>query len=377
MTTSEDSAKPVSGVPQPLIDLWNGVAQLIASQPEFSPVRRWVAYFNTSRDGLIQGLPSFDAAREAIGATPLFTERYGQNNTERLTLEIMYNVAARTSSSQGADALTSAWADFIQELSDPVWHNYGVANVRFLESVENESFTLPTGVSIRGRSFDELLAMGFAEQTFSSLADDWGGGGSSKYVCLVERAVPKTPDNVVTSDGTLVVEALRLINALRLVGEGDITIGPMWFTRKSVFPIGAAGNIRAGWSVPAQLGGTRYRLTESLGADAAEVFANLTTLDEKGYGAGVGNLDLALRSFYGTYDRFPLYSDSQLVDAVTALEALLSTSDTEITFRLSLRVAALLGRDEQDRRQIFDGMKRFYDARSKHPGAPGSRNQHS
>jgi hypothetical protein len=116
--------------------------------------------------------------------------------------------------------------------------------------------------------------------TLSSLTDDWSGWGASPYVCLVEKLVPKTPENVVTDDGTLWVSGARLINAFRLVGEGDISIGPMWITRKSVFRIGAGGVARVGWSIPAPTIGAPYRVTRTLGARAAEVFASLAALDE-------------------------------------------------------------------------------------------------
>jgi hypothetical protein len=87
-------------------------------------------------------------------------------------------------------------------------------------------------------------------------------------------------------------------------------------------------------------------------------------LEEHGYGNGPGNLGLALRSFTSSYDRFPANRESQLVDTITAAEAVLG-SGTEITFKLAFRVAGMLGRTTPERVQVFDDMKRFYDVRSK------------
>lgn len=53
------------------------------------------------------------------------------------------------------------------------------------------------------------------------------------------------------------------------------------------------------------------------------------------------------------------------MDIITAAEALLATGTTELTFKLSFRVAGLLGRTTEERLRIFDAMKRFSDVRSK------------
>ena len=64
-----------------------------------------------------------------------------------------------------------------------------------------------------------------------------------------------------------------------------------------------------------------------------------------------------------TYDRWPLGQDLQLLDCVTALEALLGTG-TEISFKLAFRVAALLAESDPERAEMLKLMKDFYDTRS-------------
>jgi hypothetical protein len=65
-----------------------------------------------------------------------------------------------------------------------------------------------------------------------------------------------------------------------------------------------------------------------------------------------------------TYDRWPPSGDSRILDAITAVEAVLG-SGIEITFKLSFRVAGILGGDDADRAAIFREMKAYYDLRSK------------
>jgi hypothetical protein len=95
----------------------------------------------------------------------------------------------------------------------------------------------------------------------------------------------------------------------------------------------------------------------------SQIYAELKTLEKTGYGASPGNLAIALRSFMGTYDRWPTLQDTQLLDTITALEALLGT-ETEIAFKLAFRVAALLASSDAERAQMLKTMKVFYDTRS-------------
>jgi len=67
-------------------------------------------------------------------------------------------------------------------------------------------------------------------------------------------------------------------------------------------------------------------------------------------------LDLYAREEFGSMD---------VVNALTALEAVvLNGSKTELTYRLSMRIAHLLGPDATSRKTLFDDMKEFYDLRS-------------
>ncbi|SPE43060.1 hypothetical protein SBA3_790012 [Candidatus Sulfopaludibacter sp. SbA3] len=193
--------------------------------------------------------------------------------------------------------------------------------------------------------------------------DDWAGFGASSFVIVTEDLVPKQPSNVILmGTGTVWAKAARSIQACRLAAAGDIGIGPMWAVRACRFNAGIGGPDRVGVSVPTT--GSETVWSDSIGEAYPQIYAQLKQLEKAGYGASPGNLDIALRSFMATYDRWPNWPDSQILDLTTALEALLGT-ETEIAFKLAFRVAALLAGNDTERAQILKTMKDFYDTRSK------------
>lgn len=74
-------------------------------------------------------------------------------------------------------------------------------------------------------------------------------------------------------------------------------------------------------------------------------------------------LDLALRYYNSAKER--KNNEDKLIDYMVVLEALYLRGGPELNFRLSHRVASLLGEDEQKRLEIFNNMHALYDLRSK------------
>jgi hypothetical protein len=214
---------------------------------------------------------------------------------------------------------------------------------RTLANGQIKHLDLGDGISIRGRHFEELRSLGFATPVLDRIASDWEGFGASSFVMVTESTRPKNasePDNLLSLDSATVwTKAMRAIGALRLLAGGDVSIGPMWVVRVARFDVGLGGIQSAGVAIPAL--GTQYVWTDEIRSTYASVYAELGTLEKVGYGKAPGNLDLALRAFMATYDRWPPGADSYLLDSVTALEAVLG-SGTEIAFKLAFRVAALL-----------------------------------
>jgi hypothetical protein len=149
---------------------------------------------------------------------------------------------------------------------------------------------------------------------------------------------------------------------LRLCGDGSIGIGPMWIIRSARFNVGIGGISRVGASIPTM--GTNFNWNPAISADYSAIYDGVKQLEEEGFKASPGNLSVALRAFSGTYDRWPTAHDSQLLDCVTALEALLG-ADNEIAFKLSFRIASILADTNEERSNLLKLLKDFYDTRSR------------
>jgi len=329
---------------------------------------RGVALRNEARDAIFKPLPSYEAAKDAICAVPLVAERYGSRDVagDRLTLQFIYQLFPRPSTLRVGEDMRRLWRRFMTELQVPVWVYRGVANLRNFEVEPNlpDPLRLEDGVTICGRSFEALGSLGFNKFTLDALGDDWSEGwGSSSYVIRVEHTLTKSPENVARSDSTGITAAQQAITCLRLASRGDVMMGPMWFTRSSRFDVGlGSGRLRGGWTVPT-LGRSQYRLTRTIAREVRSLQPVVRYLREHGYERGPGNLDVALQFFLSSYDRFPARPDSQLVDTITAVEALLGSGIAN-TFKLAFRVAGMLGRTDAERVQVFDDMRRFYAIRN-------------
>lgn len=324
---------------------------------------RGVPFYDLDKDQHFVSLAPFLAVEEALTAIPKIVERYGAEGPRRLALGFVYALLERVPSPVFDEPIyEQLQEDFAAELDETSWTYRGVANLRWFRT-DGGPYDFGNGVSIRGRSFTELAELGFSQHVLEALSRDWMGMGASSYVMLAETSVPKSPDNVVmTGTGTEWTRAQRLLEAMRLLAPGDVTIGPMWIARASRVEVGLGGLTSNGVSIPTI--GSSYELVEAIVRELPPMVSALDDLAQRGYGNSPGNLDLALRSYMATYDRWPPGGDSRVLDAITALEAILG-SGTEITFKLSFRVAALLGSDGAQRAQVFEDMKAYYDLRSK------------
>jgi hypothetical protein len=153
------------------------------------------------------------------------------------------------------------------------------------------------------------------------------------------------------------------VQALRLAAAGSVGIGPMWVVRAARFNVGIGGLTRIGASIPTL--GTPYSWTANVDQAYPPIYHALKRLDENNwYGRSPGNLEIAIRAFMATYDSWPNRPDWQLLNCITALEALLETG-SEISFRLSFRIAGLLAANDNERTNLFELIREFYDTRSR------------
>jgi len=334
---------------------------------------RGVALYNSQKDALLTSLPAFEAAVDFVGQLPKLAERFG-DVAKHITLQFAYQCAAKLDDLKANDnAFEDVWEDFVEEIEDPNWTFYGVANLKHF-ACDEDGIELGDDVSVIGRCFSTLASLGFHSFALERLEEDcMSGFGLSSFVLLVKECVPKSPTNFAFSNSpTTVTKALRAIGALRLIERGDVRIGPMFFINASRIQPPSGVSIQ-GISIPAF--GSDYKWHPQLLMRFRTIYAQLEKLERTGYGTAPGNLDIALRSFMSTYDRWPTARDQQLIDAITALEALLGTN-VEISFRLAFRVASLVASTGTERGELFQKTRDFYDARSKFVhGEPVERKQ--
>lgn len=137
-----------------------------------------------------------------------------------------------------------------------------------------------------------------------------------------------------------------LIMTLKLCHEGSITAGPLISTsiNNSEYAIGGG----AQWTAVSKKDYLRqkpiYEFQQSDIPRVNELLKNMRNLDkEKKH----HNIDIALRRFHLSYHgRF----EDRIIDQMIAFESLYLGYDSELKYRLALRVAFLLGKDNGERR---------------------------
>jgi Apea-like HEPN len=338
---------------------------------------RGTALYDSRKDSQVASLEPFAAVEAGIRDLPLVVERYGVNQSHRIALQLVYEYFARANRLVSDLAFVGAlWADFVAELEAPAWLTRFVTNLRHFHS-EDSHVELGDGVSICGRDPARLADLGFANGILERLEADWGGFGASSFVLVAESSMSKRPDNfIMLDDGGGWLRCARAVGAMRLITSGDVGISAVFCQRVARFDVGIGGFHSYGSSVDTL--GTPYEWRPTYRLAYGETYTALARLEKSGYGKAPGNLDLALRAFMSTFDRFPTAMDTKLVDAITALEAVLG-SETEIAFRLSFRVASLLASTDAQRASLLKTMKGFYDARSRivHGGRLGKKHSAS
>ena len=324
---------------------------------------RGVALYDSRKDTFVTSLEPFAGVEAGIRELPMVHERYGVDQSHRIALQLVYEYFARANDMVVDSALVDAlWADFNAELESPVWLARCVTNLRHFQC-DDLHVELGDGVSIHGRDPDVLTGLGFSNGVQEVLFANWGGFGSSSFVLVAESSMPKRPDNLISLDsGDGWLRCARAIGAMRLTAPGDVGISAVYLQRVARFNVGIGGIHSSGTTLDTV--GRQYAWRPEHRTPYAAAYTALARLEKRGYSKAPGNLDLALRAFMSTFDRFPNAMDTKLVDAITALEAILGDR-AEISFKLSFRVASLLAATDAERAALLKAMKGYYDARSR------------
>ena len=340
-----------------------GLESITASTFGFDGFQGATAYYDGRKDDLVTPLPSFRAAVEALKKSEVISNLFGATQAPRIALQFVFMAYAdaRNWNSHEA-AFESVWNGFVRELDTPTWTFAAVANIQNVECSESH-LELVDGVSLRERSCPELeQLLGWGAFELNALMQDWMETSGSSYVFLLQKKVPKTPDNfLMLDDGNAYVRAERALLALRLVGPGDIRIGRLFLARPASFNVGISGIHSSGFSVWHP--GPAYKLTPDKIPDVQRWYEEISSLQSRN-DKQTRSLGLALRSFSSIYDRHLHQAEDRVLDAITTLEALWKL-DKELTFRLSFRTAALLGETDDERVRLYEIVSHYYKVRSK------------
>jgi hypothetical protein len=336
-----------------------GAAEAPSNYVNRSPLSdpRWNAPF--------ERLPGFTTAVEALGRDERVQAQFGPQTQPTVALKFVFAFLGKLERlTYDAQAFEQTWDTLQRELGEPHRRFVIVTNLQNFTS-RDELISIAENVTIRTRSYEELsrILLWSEERIDRTLGDDWSRTGGGGYVMLAETQQQKTPENLVLVNDLRGVENLsRALLALRLHKGGFVRTGVWFYARPEYFSI-AIGGIASGGGAASWQPGLAYDLTAATGEAVGSIYELLGRLmgrDER----QLRPIQIALNAFSSLYAREHYRADDRLVNAITALEALLRI-DVEVAFRSAFRVAGILASSDDERVEIFDRMHSYYDTRSK------------
>ncbi len=319
---------------------------------------RGVAFYDSARDDEVFNLRSFPSVASALAELPYLSELYGIEAGTRFTLQFVYEYLAKASTlSLEVYIFESLWNDFWTELSAREWKYIAVANIYNFEC-NSGLVELENNVTIRLRSSEYLMPI-LGEWGVRRVLEEFDGTKYGRFVIVAEHKVQKTPKNIVQFHSFNCLEKIHeSLLALRLNRDGDLRIGRVFFSRDVKFALTSHEGNSSSWKVSDPIG-CEYQFEE---ADICQVQSLLALLQKRFLsGKSSKKIDVALRAFISYYGRDR--REDQLVDAITAIEALFGESG-ETTFKVAFRTSAFLEREYQQMSNLFSLVKSFYDTRS-------------
>ena len=164
-----------------------------------------------------------------------------------------------------------------------------------------------------------------------------------------------------------------VFTALRLCDSGRVLAGPMFSASVDGSSWSVGGTTI--WTRVSEknfiIEDTKYVLTTDRLTEVSAVFKELRLYREKGV---LEKMNLTLRRFHSSYTG-PI--EDRLIDQMIAFESLYLSDAQELTYKLAMRVAFLLGDEPEERPLIFGGMKKAYRYRSSivHGDEPPNRDE--
>jgi len=143
---------------------------------------------------------------------------------------------------------------------------------------------------------------------------------------------------------------IDLVTALRLCHQGMVTPGPLRIRSITIWtPISQSDSLHQE---------PKYTLHQSDVPQVNELVNNFGELRKLGKLDSIG---IALRRFNSSYHGS---LEDRLIDQMIAFESLYLGYDQELKYRLALRAAFLLGKDDGERKDIFNKIRKAYSFRS-------------
>lgn len=180
-------------------------------------------------------------------------------------------------------------------------------------------------------------------------------------ICVYSIKTPKQPDFYSFIMGGHPSDALkplhRLMTCLRLLKTGAISANWSYVYQVSFRSYSLSKLFEL---LPIQYFGKDYSLSAKEARWAKRLMTKLDTYTES---SGKDNsIELALDYFNSSYSK--IRARDKFIDLMVAMDALYGIG-SELSYRLSLRVSFLLGRDELSIRSIYENMKQIYSLRSR------------
>ncbi len=338
------------------LSIVEAAARRVAHEAVGAGVKQAIGWFQ--EEDQIRALPSFPGFVSTLQQSPEACRFQPPLGLERLA------VAWARQASAGQD-LASAWAAFWSEVCDPEWHYVSIANLRQFHC-DSDTVPFEDGLSIRSRSRAGLAAStGWTpEVLLQTVGADWNEsfGGAGSFVVVQEEHVPKNGPFPLANTGLAGVAVGRLLLALRLNGQGDVSAGQLFTLRSTRFP-GSPGITSTGPAPRAGFGSGMLFVAARDKPAVDSLYRSLSAF-ESSRSAKVDALGVALARFDASTSRTWVSQTDRVLDDMIGLEALVGDLGAELSYSIAIRTSGMLAATDAGRVALFKDLRSFYAARS-------------
>lgn len=294
-------------------------------------------------------VPSFKRMVDYFASDEFSFERYGKDYSWILTNSFVgawlsQIVDLNFNESEFEKLWGDYWAEYQSEFKNVVYF-CGVkglkSQLRFINLDEEvEMYAIPPAAT-EDIKIDKVQFENFWSHEWHNMFP----GGFPGFVLIYrhkQRKMPFGQPSIGPREGTNKI--FDVLMSFRLMGTGDVKFGNIFVYEEGQFKFGSGGVTRIG--IFQAYGGLEELDFDRTGLDG---YRELNSLLLKYYKqSDFKNIEVALRSYQSSCDRFYWNRQDGLLDSVRTLDALLSVRQ-EWRFRTAYRAAGILGEDPDDR----------------------------